>query len=68
MSWATATAGLDALRRQGVLIVVFEAGSAPVAGRLPRHRDLSPTPAGASQVAVTTNGTQPLDVPADLLW
>ena len=70
MSWATATAGLDALRRQGVLIVVFEGGE-PLLWRdgpygirdlIAYARRLFP------RVAVTTNGTQPLDVPADLLW
>ncbi|MDI9570496.1 MAG: radical SAM protein [Pseudomonadota bacterium] len=70
MSWDAATASLDALRRQGVLIVVFEGGEpllwrdgpygigdliAYARGRFPR-------------VAVTTNGVQPLDIPADILW
>ena len=70
MSWDTAVTALAALRRQGVLIVVFEGGE-PLLWRdgpygpgdlITAARALFP------RVAVTTNGTRPLDVPADILW
>jgi len=70
MSWPVARASLAALRRQGTLIVVFEGGE-PLLWRdgqkdirdlIGYARTLFP------RVAVTTNGTYPLDVPADVLW
>jgi MoaA/NifB/PqqE/SkfB family radical SAM enzyme len=70
MSWSLATASLDALRLRGALIVVFEGGE-PFLWRDGRH-DLNDVVAYAKRrfpgVAVTTNGTFPLDSPADILW
>jgi Fe-coproporphyrin III synthase len=70
MSWKTAIAALEALYHLGTRMVVFEGGEPMLwrdgAYRLhdlvhyARRRFLS--------VAVTTNGTRPLDVPADTLW
>jgi len=70
MSWSLARASLDALKHQGALIVVFEGGE-PFLWRDGRH-DLHDLVNYAGRlfprVAVTTNGTFPLDVPADILW
>jgi MoaA/NifB/PqqE/SkfB family radical SAM enzyme len=70
MSWLQAIAALDALKRYGALIVVFEGGE-PLLWRDGRH-DLNDLIVYAKRlfplVAVTTNGTFPLDVPADILW
>ncbi len=70
MSWSLAKASLDALRLRGALIVVFEGGE-PFLWRDGRH-DLNDVVAYAKRrfpgVAVTTNGTFPLDSPADILW
>jgi Fe-coproporphyrin III synthase len=70
MSWNTAIAAMESLRSQGTRLIVFEGGEPLLwqdgAYRLPdlvryaRKRFL--------RVAVTTNGTLPLDVPADILW
>ncbi|OPY90527.1 MAG: Antilisterial bacteriocin subtilosin biosynthesis protein AlbA [Syntrophus sp. PtaU1.Bin208] len=70
MSWSVARASLDALKHAGALIVVFEGGE-PFLWRDGRHdlRDLIDYAKGLfPRVAVTTNGTFPLDVPADVLW
>jgi len=70
MNWTTTMTSLDTLRRLGALIVVFEGGEPlvwqdggytlyDVIGYAKRH---------FPRVAVTTNGTFALDVPADILW
>jgi len=70
MSWFQARESLLALKRQGAMIVVFEGGE-PLLWRDGSHnltdlihyaKSLFPL------VAVTTNGTFPLDIPADILW
>ncbi len=70
MSWSQARESLLALKRQGAMIVVFEGGE-PLLWRDGSHnltdlihyaKSLFPL------VAVTTNGTFPLDIPADILW
>ncbi len=70
MSWEQATTSLRELRAAGTRIVVFEGGE-PLIWRDGDHsinelvlyaKQLFPT------VAVTTNGTLPLEVPADILW
>ena len=70
LSWSSAVAALDALYRLGVLIIVFEGGE-PFLWRH-GHRDLNELINYAKKrfprVAVTTNGTFPLDTSADLLW
>jgi MoaA/NifB/PqqE/SkfB family radical SAM enzyme len=68
--WESATAALDALRRAGCRIVVFEGGEPLLwsdgtrtfsdLARYARDRFLC--------TAATTNGTLPLDVPVDVLW
>ncbi len=66
----TAVHALEALRRLGTRIVVFEGGE-PLLWRDGGYR-LHDLVAYARRrflrVAVTTNGTLPLDVPADTLW
>ena len=70
MSWNRATAALAALRQHGTRMVVFEGGE-PLLWRDGAH-DLHDLVRYARRhflrVAVTTNGTLPLDVPADTLW
>jgi Fe-coproporphyrin III synthase len=70
MCWVKATAALDALERQGVLIVVFEGGE-PFLWRDGQH-DLHDLIRYAKRrfprVAVTTNGTFPLHTAADIVW
>ncbi len=70
MTWERALAALRVLKQKGTRIVVFEGGE-PLIWRDGGHdareliresRKFFPT------VAVTTNGTLPLDVPADILW
>src|ERR1035437_4791638 len=70
MTWEQALVALKTLKEQGTRIVVFEGGE-PLIWRDGGHtfnelilqaKKLFPT------VAVTTNGTLPLDVPADILW
>ena len=70
MSWPLAKTSLDALQRLGVLIVVFEGGE-PLLwwdGRYNLHDLIDYAKRRFARVAVTTNGTFPLDVPADILW
>jgi MoaA/NifB/PqqE/SkfB family radical SAM enzyme len=70
MSWPMATASLDALQRLGALIVVFEGGE-PLLwrdGRYNLHDLIDYAKRRFPRVAVTTNGTFPLDIPADILW
>lgn len=70
MSWNTAVAAMESLRRMGTRIIVFEGGE-PLLWRDGSYR-LHDLVHYASKhflrVAVTTNGTLPLDVPADILW
>jgi Fe-coproporphyrin III synthase len=70
MSWDTAIGALESLRRLGTRMVVFEGGE-PLLWRDGSHR-LHDLVLYARQhflrVAVTTNGTLPLDVPAHTLW
>jgi len=70
MSWRLAKTSLESLRRQGVLIVVFEGGE-PLLWRDGSY-DLSDLIRYAKglfpRVAVTTNGTFPLNIAADILW
>ncbi|HPQ45172.1 MAG TPA: radical SAM protein [Syntrophales bacterium] len=70
MTWAMACKAMDALRRLGTRIVVFEGGE-PLLWRdgLFRIHDLvCEARKRFLRVAVTTNGTLPLDVPAHILW
>jgi len=68
--WEKAVAALDALHRQGTRLVVFEGGE-PLLWRDGNHR-LSDLVHYARRhflrVAVTTNGTLPLDVASNTLW
>ncbi len=70
ISWNKAIMALDSLKRVGTRMVVFEGGE-PLLWRDGVHR-LHDLVAYASRhflrVAVTTNGTLPLDVPAHTLW
>lgn len=70
ITWEKAVAALDELQRRGTRIVVFEGGE-PFLWR-DGSRDLHELVAYAKErflrVAVTTNGTFPLDVAADLIW
>ena len=70
MTWDRAIGALHRLRDMGTRIVVFEGGE-PLLWRDGDHdigdllryaRDLF------MRVAVTTNGTFPLDIPADVIW
>ncbi len=70
MTWNQAIATLDALKRLGTRIVIFEGGE-PLLWRDGTHclHDLVLyAKKHFLRVAVTTNGTRPLDVPADTLW
>jgi len=70
MSWPLARTSLDLLKRAGALIVVFEGGE-PLLwrdGRYDVHDLIDCAKRLFPRVAVTTNGTLPLDVPADVLW
>lgn len=70
MSWETATAALQALSRQGCRIIIFEGGE-PCLWQ-DGSRGLRELIRYARQlflrVAVTTNGTFSLNLPADLVW
>jgi len=70
MSWQTAIFALESLRRLGTRMVVFEGGE-PLLWHDDSHRlhDLVDYARERFlRIAVTTNGTLPLDVPADTLW
>jgi MoaA/NifB/PqqE/SkfB family radical SAM enzyme len=70
MSWQAATKALDTLERLGTLIVVFEGGE-PLLwhdGSYNLSHLVDYAKKRFPRVAVTTNGTFPLDVPADILW
>ena len=70
MTWGRAIGALQRLKSLGVRIVVFEGGE-PFLWR-DRTHDLKDLILYAKKlfmrVAVTTNGTFPLDVPADVIW
>jgi MoaA/NifB/PqqE/SkfB family radical SAM enzyme len=70
MSWNTAVEALESLRRFGTRMIVFEGGE-PLLWRDGSHR-LHELVLYARKhflrVAVTTNGTLPLDIPAHTLW
>jgi len=70
ITWGGAVAALDALKKLGTRIVVFEGGE-PFLWRDGNH-DLHDLVNYAKKrflrVAVTTNGTFPLHVPADVIW
>ena len=70
MSWNTAIAAMESLHRMGTRFIVFEGGE-PLLWRDSSYR-LHDLVLYARQhflrVAVTTNGTLPLDIPADILW
>lgn len=70
MSWETALTALENLRALGTRIVIFEGGE-PFLWRDGPHR-LHDLVLYAKRrflrVAVTTNGTLPLNVPSDILW
>jgi sulfatase maturation enzyme AslB (radical SAM superfamily) len=70
MSWDTAVGALNALRTIGTRLIVFEGGEPLLWRDGSRHlSDVIRYARGLFlRVAVTTNGTLPLDVPADTLW
>jgi MoaA/NifB/PqqE/SkfB family radical SAM enzyme len=70
MDWSMVKASLDALRRRGVLILVFEGGEPFLwrDGRYGLNDAVLYAKRRFPRVAVTTNGTFPLDCPADILW
>jgi len=70
MNWETACASLRTLKRAGCRIVVFEGGE-PCLWQDGGYtlKDLAHyAQQHFSCVAVTTNGTYPLDVPVDIIW
>jgi len=70
ISWPQAIGALDTLRRFGTRIVVFEGGE-PLTwhdGEYRLHDLVRYARRHFLCVAVTTNGTLPLDVPSDTLW
>jgi MoaA/NifB/PqqE/SkfB family radical SAM enzyme len=70
ITWDLAIEALDALKQRGTRIVAFEGGE-PFLWQDGNH-DLHELVLHARKhflrVAVTTNGTFPLDVPADVIW
>jgi MoaA/NifB/PqqE/SkfB family radical SAM enzyme len=70
ITWDGAIEALETLKKRGTKIVVFEGGE-PFIWRHGSH-DLHDLVSYAKRlffrVAVTTNGTFPLDVPADVIW
>jgi len=70
MNWATAVRTLERLKASGVQIVIFEGGE-PLIWRDGAHdfNELAELARGMFTVTgVTTNGTQPLDVPTAIVW
>lgn len=70
MDWRTATACLDRLARLGCRVVVFEGGE-PLLwrdGKRTVHDIIACARERFLRVAVTTNGTLPLDVRAHAVW
>ncbi|KUG22600.1 radical sam domain protein [hydrocarbon metagenome] len=70
MSWDTAVKALENLRRLGTRIVVFEGGEPMLwrDGQYRLHDLILYAKKLFLRVAVTTNGTLPLDVPSHTLW
>jgi Fe-coproporphyrin III synthase len=70
ISWEQALSALSILKQQGARIVVFEGGEPFL--WCDGGRDINDLVLHAktlfTTVAVTTNGTLPLDVPSDILW
>jgi len=70
MTWDTALEAMDTLKSMGTRIVVFEGGE-PLLwrdGSFRIHDLIHEARRRFLRVAVTTNGTLPLDVPAHSLW
>ncbi|MEN6622435.1 MAG: radical SAM protein [Smithella sp.] len=70
MSWDSAITALESLHKMGTRFVVFEGGE-PLLWRNGSYRlhDLVRyAKKRFLRVALTTNGTLPLDVPADIIW
>ena len=70
ISWNTAVAAMESLRSLGTRIIVFEGGE-PLLwhdGSYRLHDLVRYARKRFLRVAVTTNGTLPLDIPADILW
>lgn len=70
ISWDTAVHAMDSLRDRGTRFIVFEGGE-PLLWRDGPHRlhDLVRYARKRFlRVAVTTNGTLPLDIPTDIIW
>ena len=70
ISWNTAIGALESLHRSGVRVVVFEGGE-PLLwrdGSYRLHDLVLYARKHFLRVAVTTNGTLPLDVPSQTLW
>jgi len=70
ITWEAAVTALDELKRRGTRIVVFEGGEPFLwhDGVHGLHDLVEYAKKRFLRVAVTTNGTFPLDVPADVLW
>lgn len=70
ISWDAAVAAMESLRRMGTRFIVFEGGE-PLLwrdGPYRLHDLVRYARKRFLRVAVTTNGTLPLDIPADILW
>lgn len=70
MSWDNAVAALNALKARGTGIITFEGGE-PLLwrdGKYRLHDLVDYAKRRFLRVAVTTNGTLRLDVPADVVW
>lgn len=70
MSWNTAVAAMESLCRRGTRFIVFEGGEPFLwrDGPYNLHDLVLYARKRFLRVAVTTNGTLPLDIPADILW
>ena len=70
ITWEAAVTALDELKARGTRIVVFEGGEPFLwrDGARGLHELVEYAKKRFLRVAVTTNGTFPLDVPADALW
>jgi len=70
ITWDGAVNALDALKKLGTRIVVFEGGEPFLwhDGNHDLHDLVNYAKKRFLRVAVTTNGTFPLDVPADVVW
>lgn len=70
ISWDTAVHAMDSLRDMGTRFIVFEGGE-PLLwrdGPYRLHDLVRYARKRFLRVAVTTNGTLPLDIPADIIW